>query len=526
MISRDRLAGALALLAVTAIPSRASAGGFELPDNGTQALGRGATFVAKADDPSAIYHNVAGIARQRGTRLLVNTNVLLHATEFQRAGTYPDDPNDPNTPWGGQPFPTVRNAGGPFAAPFLALTSDFGYFDRLTAGLAVFGPSAVGNRTFPLGIERKPSPSRYDAVQSRSLLLYPTAAAAFRVTPWLDVGLAGHLVVAKFDQTTISSADLNRETCKNVEYQPCDARGELQASATSFAAGIGVMVRPSESMQFGASVRTPTTINAIGTISSRPPAATPTIEVKPGPASLALQLPYVVKVGGRYIKMDRTFELYDLELDVTYEGWGSAQRTGPIVRIPELGPYKDIETLVVHGYKNTYSIRLGGAYNMEQFDGVLSLRGGAYYDSTATAPQFTRLDFDTLAKVAGTLGVGYRRGAFGVDFAYAAVASVPRLVTQGEVRPVNGTKQGDSVDANGQDFAPVNEGSYRGFTHIISIGVTVTFDELLGGKRKVEYGNDYEEGYGGPGAAPPKKATPKLLQKLIPMLAVTVQPPG
>ena len=53
----------------------AQAGGFELPDNGAQALGRGATFVAKADDTTAMYYNPAGLARQRGTRLYVGGNL-------------------------------------------------------------------------------------------------------------------------------------------------------------------------------------------------------------------------------------------------------------------------------------------------------------------------------------------------------------------------------------------------------------------------------------------------------------------
>jgi len=466
--------------------------------------------VAKADDPTAIQYNPAGLARQRGTKLLLNGNLSLHSFEFRRSGVFPDDPNDPQTPWGGRPFPVVKNEGTPFFAPFLAATSDFGYFDRLTAGLAVYGPSAVGNRTFPLGVENAPAASRYDFVQSRSTIIYPTASAGFRVTPWLDLGLSGHLVLSRFDQTAVSQNDFGKQTCPNVEYLPCDSRSTLVASATSFAATIGAMLRPIESLSFGASVRTPINITGEGTVTPQAPRAAQ-VELQPGAATIALQLPWVVRAGGRYVAMDGDFEVYDLELDVVYEGWGTAQRIGPIIRVPTLGAFKDIETVVRHGYKDTVSIRGGGAYNFDAMGGVLTLRAGGYFETPATDFPYTRLDFDTLAKVAGTLGAGFKIGAVKIDAGYAAIASIPRVVgqDQGDVRPINGLKQGQPVNADNQAYPAVNEGAYRGFTHILSIGITVTFDSFFGPMRPVRYGNPYEPGYVGEGAAPPDKEKEK-----------------
>ena len=99
-------------IALLLTPRLALAGGFEIPDNGTQALGRGGAFVAKASDPTAIYHNPAGLAQQRGTRLLANANISFQAIEFQRSGTYPGSPSDPGTPWAGTPFPVARETAG------------------------------------------------------------------------------------------------------------------------------------------------------------------------------------------------------------------------------------------------------------------------------------------------------------------------------------------------------------------------------------------------------------------------------
>jgi long-subunit fatty acid transport protein len=504
---RDLLAGAIAALAVLGTGS-ARAGGFEIPDNGAEAMGRGAAYVAKASDGTAIYHNPAGLARQRGTHFLVNGNLFFHSFEFQRLGEFPDDPQDPQTPWGNSPYPLVKNIAGPFFAPFFAVTSDFGYFDRLTFGAGVFGPSAVGNRTFPLGVEGKPSASRYDFVQSRSSIIYPTLSAGYRLTKWLDLGISGHLVLGSFDQTSVSYTDLGPDTC-NVNEQDgeprkedfrCDSRSTLQATGTSFAATIGAMVRPSPSLAFGASFRTPTNITANGVVSPQAPRALEDQELEQGAATLALQLPWAVRVGGRYIGMDADFELYDLELDVTYEGWGTAQRLGPIVTIPDLGAFKDIQTVVQHGYANTIGIRAGGAYNIDTGDGILSVRGGAYFDSSATDFANTRLDFDTLAKVAGTFGVGYKIGSLGFDLGYAAVASIPRTVgsRQGDIRPVNAAANGRPEDLDGELLPAVNEGSYKGFTHIVSLGVSISIESLFGPQRPVHYGNAYEPYYVGP----------------------------
>ena len=129
-----RIARAGVALTIALTSPSARAGGFEIPDNGTEALGRGGAFVAKADDPTAIQYNPAGLAQQRGTRVLLDGHLMLSSYSFQRSGMFPDNPKNPQTPWGGSPYPKVQNTGGPFFAPFLAATSDFG-LDWMTAAV-------------------------------------------------------------------------------------------------------------------------------------------------------------------------------------------------------------------------------------------------------------------------------------------------------------------------------------------------------------------------------------------------------
>lgn len=505
------------MLAAVAHGGEAFAGGFDIPDNGTQALGRGAAFVAKADDPTAIYHNPAGLARQRGTNFLFNGNLLLHSFEFARIGIFPDDPQLADRPWGQRPFPVVKDEGGPSLVPFLAVATDFGYFDRVTFGAGIFAPPMIGNRSYSPLVDGFPSAARYDSVLPGSSLLFPTASVAVRATPWLDFGLSAHFVLASFNQTSVWYSDLGKEVCKAAEDFTCDSPSTLTASGSSFGATFGAMARPLPSFGLGLSFRTPINITGVGQLTPQAPSAGADQKFEAGAAVLQSQLPWMVRVGGRYIGMDADFEVYDLELDVVYEAWGVAQAQGPIVRAPSLGSITELETMIMHGYQNTFGLRGGGAYNIDTGDGILSLRAGSYFDSPATSFATTRLDYDTLTKIAGTIGAGFKIGAFDVNLAYAAVASVPRLVGTGigVIRPINPLKNGQTIDADDQPLAAINEGSFRGFTHIVSFGVTMSIDTFFGPPRPIHYGNDYEPNYVSEESAKPVIERKKVEQETI-----------
>jgi long-chain fatty acid transport protein len=477
--------GVVIFATLVAMARAVYAGGLELPDNGTEALGRGGAFTAKADDATALEYNVAGLARQRGTRVLLDGNLLLSTLDFSRSGAYPDSPSAA-TPWGGQPFPTVHNTGGPFFAPFVGISSDFG-LDRWTFAVGVFGPSSVGNRTYPLSVGGLPSPARYDLVQAVPLVVLPTAAVAVRATRWLDIGLALHVAVGKLDLTSVSFTDISKGVCPNVEYQPCDSTNHLTTTGATATAALGLMLHPVRFWAIGANVRGPVYLNTSGTVHATAPAAVP-MQIAPGEATFSTNLPWVVRVGTRLMKLRADdFEVADVELDATWENWSGAQGDGPKVNIPELSIFQDIHPTIVHHYHDTFSVRLGASYNVALPAGVLSFRIGGYFDSSATSPKDTRLDFDTLPKIAGTVGLGYSVRGFTLNLAYAYVHDFDRTVTNGDIAPVNGAAHGDSVDDAGNPLPAVNNGRYHGQTHIISFGVTLRFDELVGRKHHVRW---------------------------------------
>jgi long-subunit fatty acid transport protein len=358
----------------------------------------------------------------------------------------------------------------------------------------------VGNRTYPAGIDTVPAPSRYDVVQPTSTIILPTLSLAVKPLDWLDVGVSLHLVDAIFDLSSTSFVDLGdgpTGPCKNYEYQPCDSLSSLHATATGFAATPGILLKPTRALSFGVSARTPITLNAnngVVTVLSTP-LGQPI--PPPGNATLSTSLPWYWRFGGRYAFLEGNgFEVGDVELDATYETWGSAQGIGPQIHIDHLGPsgpaFDDINITVAHHYNDTFSIRGGGAYNTRLPVGVLTVRAGFYYDKSATAdnPGYTRLDFDTLDKIAGTIGVGFKWDGLSFNLSYADVFEPGRSVAPGtgQIRPIDGAQHGASVDSNGNQLPAVNEGQYSGHTDIFSFSVVAVFDEILGTSRSRTWG--------------------------------------
>lgn len=440
-----------------------------MPDCGTEALGRGGAFAAKADDPTAIHHNVGGLAQQRGTRLLFNANLARSSLAFQREGAYPGDPNDTSTPWAGKPYPRAENQGGFAATPFAAVTSDFG-LRHATFALGTFAPSTAGDRVYPLYVAGAPSPARYDSVGgTKSAILFHTAAAAFRVTGDLDIGVGVHVVQASLQLRTISFMSAG-PACQDVarESPSCDARDESTVNGWSGTGSVGALHRPGGGITLGLQFRGPVKLIADGRSVITNPSRT-SAAVSDTRVAVDTALPWILR-GGVRKAFDRDT---DLEIDFTYEAWGSAMNPGPRI-ILENGPSTQgrQERVVPTGYDDTFSVRGGGSHTARLLGAAVTFRGGAYYDSSATQPRFTRLDNDTLEKFAFTAGLGVQVGSFRLDAAYASVFDVARTVRSGAVK------------AGAEPGAPaVNEGTFTGHTHIVSIGATVALDTLFGGAR-------------------------------------------
>jgi hypothetical protein len=291
-----------------------------------------------------------------------------------------------------------------------------------------------------------------------------------------------------FDLQNASTLPLITSACPTAEYAPCDVPTRVQTSGVTATAALGVMVHPLRTIDIGVNVRGPVALDTTGNVSN------PQIDIghnadlhlpaQSGAAQFDSHLPWVVRVGLRYrfLALDG-FEGGDVELDGNYEAWGQAEHDGDRLHVDMLGFVKELTADITRHFHDTYGVRLGGAWNVRLGGMVLSFRAGAYFDSAATDASDTRLDFDTMLKVAGTGGVGLRIRGIAINAAYAYVWSPDRDVSNGTVRPIDGFDGSNGVPG-GALFGVVNNGHYHARTQILSLALTINVDELLGKRRR------------------------------------------
>ena len=484
-----------ALLSVMALGGgTAHAGGFELPANGTEALGRGGAFTAKADSPLALEYNVGGLAQLRGTRLLFDNNLYFSRYSFLRAG---------GDSFG--PYPAVTaQATPPFYAPWFGLTTDFGFFRRWTFAIGAYGPSSIGQRNFgafsltDTGAVR-PSPARYDLEQSNLLIIFPTAAVAVHVHRVLDLGFSGQQVTSQINVASATYAPTslpvfpNSAPCsQQAEVAACDTTTRVQVSSyDNFILQLGALIHPLRSFDIGLHVRSGVNlgmrpIRGKGTVSASEPPGLRGAQLGTDhmDAQFETWLPWVFRAGLRYALHKGDFELFDLEVDGTYEAWSWLDRTNNRLTLlnppPLVNQGMPLDLTIPHNYNDTFSVRVGGALNYALDQGQLALRLGVLYDSSSSSDANLRIDMDTLAKIGATVGMGLTLRGITLNLAYAYLQSIGRTVETGELYAIDGTK-GQPLEVGGQRAPAVNNGTYSGSNHVLSLGVSILFDDLIHG---------------------------------------------
>ncbi|MEZ4365593.1 MAG: outer membrane protein transport protein [Kofleriaceae bacterium] len=116
---RVNVATASSVAVVAALVSPAVAGGFQIPETGTRRTAM-AAVVGRPDDPSAVFHNPAGLTLLDGVHVYVHAGVAKISTEFNLA------------PW------DLRDDGTYGSDEFLGQTAGpDGYYDPVKPSLAV-----------------------------------------------------------------------------------------------------------------------------------------------------------------------------------------------------------------------------------------------------------------------------------------------------------------------------------------------------------------------------------------------------
>ena len=174
-----------ALLIVVLAASSARAGGFGIPEIGVRRTAMG-SIIGRPDDPSAIYHNPAGLVLQRGWQLYLSMGVSLLDTEFD-LHDWPDSDRFLGEPGADGYYPTVKPSRAMGVIPMIAATAEL-LPERLVVGAAVY----VGNATGAAFGEN--DVTRYHLVDGYVVAPQAVASASYRVLPSLAVGASAGVI--------------------------------------------------------------------------------------------------------------------------------------------------------------------------------------------------------------------------------------------------------------------------------------------------------------------------------------------
>ena len=494
--------------------SALASGGLETPDNGAIQVGRGATYVARADDPLATVFNPAGLAYQK-SGVYVGAHLMFQNRCFSRRnpdGT-PISPGaslpGPGAP-GGPTDPVCADM-TPFPNPQLA--ANFRITDRLAIGIAVMGPHGVGNASWPESIPYKnqlgldttqPSPTRFLLVDQESLLINPTVSISYAIKDWLSVGAGFIWGVASVKFVNFS------ESTSQVAVDDFAGNQETRATLSAvdgFIPGfvVGVLASPHKRLDLGAQVRYQDALNATSKLhieslywksgGTKNAAPCPPADLKcnitdvEGAGTVKLRIPFTARFGFRYHSPQRmgsaipkigrkvrdslADDQFDIEADFTYAHNSVVDnlevRFQPNIKVNGTPGTVPTNADIPHNWKNVFGARLGGDYVF--IPGFLAARAGAWFETSGQDAEYLNPDFHNGYRVGVNAGATVRLARFDVSLAYQHTFF--ETLDNGGKGAVKGLS-GDAT-TNYRTQHSVNGGKLTTSLDEISLGATVRF---------------------------------------------------
>lgn len=502
MVTRYRWV--LFVLVLTLLPAAALAGGIEVPDNGTRAMGRAGAYSAAVAEPSAMYYNPAALTQIDGFALTVNANLWFFDVSFQRSPLTVEPMTGTTYTY---PFSPVENEDVIFPAPMLFMSHDFGLEDW-DFGFGVYGPSAIGIATFyapeldeldDIGITNESARDfghGYLMESSDLLCIFFSGAVAYDFGP-VQLGLTVGLALLKV--SFINAGDgggIMDSHQDSIEDPALYTRTSLDALGLAPTGTIGVRVQPIEPLTLSLSYRPRIDFNADGDLNVEfPPSLTINdLSLTSTTAHLNLLFPDMIRFGSRWAFLDGDQEIADIELDFVYEFTSQTEQfTIDIdgdVSIGTLGQERELSQVVIaKQFNDVMSFRLGGDVHVTD---DLTLRAGSFIEGAADGDFFSEgatqagygnFDFPSFRRIGLSLGASYQISDWSIDLAYMHIFSNQHEETDGQVDIIyplwvceDPPSQTDQDSCDSRTTSPhhaVNNGTYDVSYNLVSVGFTL-----------------------------------------------------
>ena len=347
------------LVAAIAVPMRADAGGFSNPDFGIRRLGMFA-ITAKADDPTAIFHNPACLTLQEGTHLYHAQSwffMSLGLRLYDSQGVLrPDHEINPDWSIG--------------AIPFIAIASDLGT-KNLRIGFAAYASNGYG-ASLPDN-----EPTRYSVTRALFLAPRATASVAYKFNEQFSLGASFDIVyvfiTAKRMMNALVLANPDRRFDPVAKTAATDAELNIRGSDWTWAWNLGMMFTPIPELRFGLAFSSGSAITLRGPVTLTHPNGL----VERADQSTVMSIPFELKFGFNW-EFVKDFEL---GADVYWWHYQVMQEQRTALSSPLMGLPGFTDPM---NYSNSWAWNVGLMYHILP---VLELMAGWQMDFTPIPEQ-------------------------------------------------------------------------------------------------------------------------------------------
>ena len=414
----------LTLITVSALMGlvgvQAQAGGFQIGEQGTKAMGMGNAFTAVADDPSAQWFNPAGSAFQPGTQLMGGVDLIIVPKLNFTSNTL--NPSNPSS---------TSMKSKVLGVPHFYISHNVDD-SPLTLGLGVNSPYGLES-DWPAN---SPFATSNTFSQIKTVNINPNAS--WKINDRLAIA-------AGFDYVRLLKVRLNNSA------QLLEGKGD------GWGANAALLYR-GEQLRFGVSYRSRVKLDIKnGTAIGGPVLAVlgaPQAVGAAGAVSTKVVLPDQVNVGLAYAPNQEWL----FSMDVDWVNWKTFDnldfRYSPSLLASALTGGTNFRTLP-ENWSATFAFRAGAQW---QFSPQLGLRAGYTYDPTPVDDQHFSPGIPDRDRHLFTVGFGYDVSqALTIDMAYMLVYFVDR----------------NQVASTGTNA--IRNGNYSGSVHIVSGSMVYRF---------------------------------------------------
>ena len=323
--------------------------GFLIYEHGAAAMAMAGAFVSIANNPSAIWHNPAGIAFLKGTQISVGTTLIWPSGTM----TLTQPP-----PW--EPQQTWKQKSQVFFPSTFYITRSI--TEKVTLGFGFFSPYGLGS-SWPMENQ-----FRYLGYEDDMKTFFFNPTVGVKLTDQLSIGAGVSYIYSTVNFKLVSLID-NLVPYTGETY---DVPAELTGNGNSWAFNAGLLYR-AEKFSLGVNWRSSFNIDYKGDMtldtSPIPSFFRPGFPTKAG-GETTFKFPSIFGVGASV----NVTEALLLTADIHYVLWGRFDQyvvTFDDSRLEEMVMDED--------WKDAFTFRLGGQYTINpQF----CLRAGFIYDQT------------------------------------------------------------------------------------------------------------------------------------------------